>query len=513
VNEQTPEHFDVLIIGAGLSGIGSAWHLQSRCPDRTWTILEGRDAIGGTWDLFRYPGIRSDSDMYTLGYRFRPWRNAKSIADGPSIKAYVEEVARDHGIESKIRFGHRVVRAEWSSDDARWTVDAEVGPERRPARLTCGFIHACTGYYRYDRGYTPEWPGTERFGGRMVHPQHWPEDLDYGGKRVVVIGSGATAVTLVPAMCKGPAAAAHVTMLQRSPTYIVGIPSRDRLADALRKALPERLAYALIRWKNVLRQMFYYQLSRRRPEAMKGLIRKGVELALGDEYDIDTHFSPRYDPWDERLCVVPDNDLFRAIRKGRASVVTDHIETFTETGIQLRSGAHLEADIIVTATGLEAEILSGVELVVDGHDVRIADALSYKGMMYSGVPNLASSLGYTNASWTLRADLVSEYVCRLLNYMRRHDYVQCTPRRHDSSITAEPVLNLSSGYIRRALPRMPKQGSKSPWRLNQNYVKDLFALRLGRVADPALEFRGAADRTRGGGPRALEAVALEADAG
>jgi len=513
MRDQTPEQFDVLVIGAGLSGIGSAWHLQSRCPDHTWAVLESRDAIGGTWDLFRYPGIRSDSDMFTLGYRFRAWRNPTAIADGASIKAYMEEVAREHDIESKIRLQHRVVRAEWSSDEARWTVDAEVGPERTPARFTCDFLHACTGYYRYDRGYTPEWPGTERFRGRIVHPQRWPEDLDYGDKRVVVIGSGATAVTLVPAMLEGPDAAAHVTMLQRSPTYIVGVPSRDRIADALRSALPERLAYALVRWKNVLRQMFYYQLARRRPEAMKGLIRKGTLLALGDDYDVDTHFSPDYDPWDQRLCLVPDNDLFRAIREGRASVVTDHIDTFTETGIRLRSGEHLEADIVVTATGLEVEILHGVTLVVDGREVDLSKSLSYKGMLYSDVPNLASSLGYTNASWTLRADLVAEHVCRLLSYMRRHGYAQCTPRRLDSSVAEEPVLNLKSGYIKRALPRMPKQGSRAPWRFNQNYVKDLLSLRLGRVNNAALEFRAMPGRANGAGPREPEAATAEADAG
>ena len=512
MNDRAPEHYDVLIIGAGLSGIGSAWHLRSRCPDHSWMILEARDAIGGTWDLFRYPGIRSDSDMFTLGYRFEPWRDPKAIADGPSIKAYVEQVARDYRIEQKIRFQHRVVRAEWSSDEARWTVDAEVGPERRPARLTCGFLHACTGYYRYDRGYTPEWPGTERFRGRVVHPQHWPEDLDYRGQRVVVIGSGATAVTLVPAMLEGPDAAAHVTMLQRSPTYIVGLPSRDRVADALRRVLPARLAYAVVRWKNVLRQIFYYQLAQRRPEAMKRLIRRGVRGALGEDYDVDTHFSPRYDPWDERLCIVPDNDLFGAIRAGRASVVTDHIDTFTESGIRLRSGEHLQADMIVTATGLEVEILSGVTLVVDGRRVDLSKTLSYKGMMYSDVPNLASSLGYTNASWTLRADLVSEHVCRLLSHMRRHGYVQCTPRRRDSSITEEPVFNLKSGYVRRALPRMPKQGSEAPWRFHQNYVKDLFALRVGRVDDPALEFR-TGEEARELARAAREPATLEADAG
>lgn len=509
----TPEHFDVLVIGGGLSGIGAAWHLQARCPERSWTILEGRDAVGGTWDLFRYPGIRSDSDMYTLGYRFRPWRGRHAIADGPSIKAYIEEVVRDFDIGPKIRFGHRVVRAAWSTDEARWTVEAEVGPERRPARFTCGFLYACTGYYRYDRGYTPDFPGIERFGGRVVHPQQWPEDVDYEGKTVVVIGSGATAVTLVPAMVEGPGAAAHVTMLQRSPTYVVGLPSEDRIAGALRRVLPERLAYAVVRWKNVLRQIFYYQLARRRPEQMKRVIRKGVQEALGEAYDIDTHFSPKYEPWDERLCIAPDGDLFRAIREGRASVVTDHIETFTETGIRLGSGKHLAADIIVTATGLEVEILSGVTLEVDGREVDLSRSLSYKGIMYSDVPNLASSLGYTNASWTLRADLIAEHVCRLLNYMARHGYAQCTPRRGDTSGGEEPVLNLESGYIRRALPKLPKQGREAPWRFHQNYVKDLVALRYGRVDEPVLEFGKAPAGTLESGARERVAAGLDVESG
>ena len=489
---RTPnEHHDVLVIGAGLSGIGAAWHLQTLCPDRRYAILEGRDAIGGTWDLFRYPGIRSDSDMYTMGYRFRPWRSPKAIADGPSIKAYIEETARELDIDRKIRFRHRVVRAEWSSADARWIVDAEVGPERTPARFSCSFLYTCTGYYSYDRGYMPEWPNVAAYRGRLVHPQQWPEDLDHSSKRVVVIGSGATAVTLIPAMADGPGRAAHVTMLQRSPTYVARQPSRDAIANAMERVLPARAAYAIGRWKNVLRAMFYYKLARRRPAVFKRLLRKGVQLELGRDYDLDTHFKPAYEPWDQRLCIAPDGDLFRVIRDGRASVVTDTIERFTEAGIRLRSGAHLDADIVIAATGLNLELLSGITLVVDGQVVDLARTLAYKGMMYSDVPNVASAFGYTNASWTLKADLVAEHVCRLLNHMRRHGYLQVTPRRNDPSVTEQPVLDFTSGYVQRALHSLPMQGSKAPWRLHQNYVKDLIALRLGRVDDPALEFRRA----------------------
>jgi monooxygenase len=482
----TPEHFDVLVIGAGLSGIGAAWHLQSHCPDRSYAVLEARDAMGGTWDLFRYPGIRSDSDMYTLGYHFRPWRDPKAIADGPSIKAYIEETARDHGIDRRIRFRHRLVRAEWSSADARWTVTAEAGDARTPVVFTCGFLYCCTGYYDYEQGYTPSWPGTERFGGRIIHPQHWPEDLDYAGKRVVVIGSGATAVTLVPAMADR---AAHVTMLQRSPTYIAALPGRDALANAARRVLPAGAAYAVARWKNVLRSQFYYTLARRRPALFKRALRRTAVEALGPDYPVDVHFSPRYEPWDERLCIVPDGDLYAALRAGRASVVTDQIDTFTETGIRLQSGEELEADIVVTATGLNVKILAGVTLVVDGRTVDLSRTMAYKGMMYSDVPNLASAFGYTNASWTLKCDLVAQHVTRMLNHMRRNGFVQVTPRRDDPSLVEEPVLDFTSGYVQRALPTLPKQGSKAPWRLHQNYVKDLFALRMGRVDDPALEFR------------------------
>lgn len=479
------EYVDVLIVGAGLSGIGAAVHLQNDCPQKTYAIFEARDTIGGTWDLFRYPGIRSDSDMYTLGYRFRPWTQAKAIADGPSILDYVRQTAREHGIERHIRFRHRVVRASWSSADARWTVEAERGPDREIVRIACNFLYLCAGYYNYERGYTPDFAGVQDFKGRIVHPQHWPEDLDYSGKRVVVIGSGATAVTLVPAMAE---TAAHVTMLQRSPSYVMSLPSRDLIADALRRVLPSKAAYALVRWKNVLLSILFFQLSRRYPELVKKLLRKGVRTALGRDFDVDTHFKPRYNPWDQRVCFVPDADLFKAIRCGRASIVTDHIERFTDSGIRLASGKELKADIIVTATGLELKLLGGTELIVDGQRIDLSKTLTYKGMMCSGVPNMAFAIGYTNASWTLKCDLTSAYLCRLLNHMDRMDYRQCTPRNTDPSVTELPLIDFSSGYVQRAIDRFPKQGSKTPWRLHQNYVRDLLALRYGPVDDAAMEF-------------------------
>lgn len=478
------EHVDVLIVGAGLSGIGAACHLRRECPRKSFMILEGRASMGGTWDLFRYPGVRSDSDMYTLGYSFRPWRDAKAIADGPAILDYIRETAAECGVDQKVRYGHWVRRASWSSEEALWTVEAETGPEKTVVRLTCNFLYPCTGYYDYEAGYTPEWPGVESFRGRIVHPQKWPADLDYAGQRVVVIGSGATAVTLVPAMAER---AAHVTMLQRSPTYVVSLPARDRVANWLRRRLPARAAYALTRWKNVLLGMFFYNLARKRPETMKRLIAKGVRRQLGEEYDLK-HFTPSYNPWDQRLCLVPDSDLFRAIREGRASVVTDHIEAFTATGLRLRSGEHLEADLIVTATGLVLKLLSGLQLIVDGEPVDLSRTLVYQGMMFSEVPNLAFAIGYTNASWTLKCDLTAEYVCRLLNYMNRRGYDWCVPRRNDPSVREEPVLNFTSGYVRRALDGLPRQGSRKPWRLHQNYALDLLALRRGSVEDGTMEF-------------------------
>ncbi|HEU4879459.1 MAG TPA: NAD(P)/FAD-dependent oxidoreductase [Gemmatimonadaceae bacterium] len=478
------EHIDVLIVGAGLSGIGGAYWLQTKCPTKTYAIFEGREASGGTWDLFRYPGVRSDSDMYTLGYSFRPWRDAKAIADGPSILNYIRDTARDYGIEKQIRYNHRVRRASWSTKNSEWTVEAEVGPEKSIITLTCSFIYLCTGYYDYEKGYTPEFPGVEKFSGTLVHPQKWPEDLDYTGKSVVVIGSGATAVTLVPAMAER---AKHVTMLQRSPTYVVNLPAQDKIANSLRRHLPIKTAYALTRWKNVFLQMFFYTLARAKPEYFKSMVLKGVRHQLGREYDVK-HFTPTYNPWDQRLCLVPDADLFNSIREGKSSVVTEQIDTFTEKGIRLRSGEELEADIIVTATGLNMKLMSGLQLVVDGKPVVMSDTMAYKGMMYSDVPNLASAFGYTNASWTLKCDLTSEYVCRLINYMDEHGYTQCTPRRTDPSVVDEPAIDFTSGYVQRALPSLPRQGSKTPWRLHQNYALDLMGVRYSAVDDGTMKF-------------------------
>jgi cation diffusion facilitator CzcD-associated flavoprotein CzcO len=481
------DHVDVLIVGAGISGVGAAHHLQDKCPQKTFAILEARDAIGGTWDLFRYPGIRSDSDMHTLGYRFRPWKAAKAIADGPSILEYVNETARERGIDRHVRFHHRVVRATWSTADARWTVEARRTDTGETVRMTCGFLFGCSGYYRYDQGYTPELPGTERFRGTIVHPQHWPEDLDYAGRRVVVIGSGATAVTLVPAMAEQ---AAHVTMLQRSPSYVVTMPDEDPIALMLRRVLPPRLLYPVIRWKNVMLAFLFYRASRRWPDAMKRLIRRGVKRRLPEGYDVDVHFKPHYNPWDQRMCLVPNGDLFTAISEGRASVATDHIETFTEHGIRLRSGEELEADVVVTATGLNLLPLGGVSLAVDGREVSLPDTMAYKGMMLSGVPNFAFAVGYTNASWTLKADLTSEYVCRLLNHMDRHGHRFCVPER-DPAVSAEPFLDFQSNYVLRSIDKFPKQGSRAPWRVHQNYPRDIVMLRHGPV-DDAMAFDRAA---------------------
>jgi monooxygenase len=477
-------HVDVLIIGAGLSGIGAAHHIQSAFPGRTYTILEARDSIGGTWDLFRYPGVRSDSDMYTLGYRFRPWTEPKAIADGPAILHYIRETAAAAGIDRHIRFRHRVVRAEWSSEDARWTIDAVHDGE--PVRLTAGFLYACSGYYRYDGGHAPHFPGIDRFGGTVVHPQHWPEDLDYTGKRVVVIGSGATAVTLVPAMADR---AAHVTMLQRSPTYIISLPAEDAIANGLRRLLGDRGAYPIARWKNVALQTLFYRLSRRRPNLVRSLIRKGTIKLLPSGYDVDTHFNPDYQPWDQRLCLVPDGDLFAAIRAGRASVVTDHIEEFTGTGVRLRSGADLQADVVVTATGLRLLALGGVTLAVDGREVKLPETMVYKGVMLSGVPNFAFTIGYTNASWTLKADLVSEYVVRLLRHMDAHGYDQGVPMGHDDpTVTERPLLDFQAGYVLRSIDEFPRAGSRPPWQVQMSYPHDLRTLRRGSIDDGILRF-------------------------
>ncbi|WP_200214534.1 flavin-containing monooxygenase [Micromonospora coerulea] len=482
------DHVDVLIVGAGLSGIGAAVHLRHNCPKKSYAVLEARGAIGGTWDLFRYPGIRSDSDMYTLGYSFKPWTNPKAIADGDAIREYVRDTAREHDVERHIRFHHRVLRAEWDSATARWTVHAHRDDTGEEVVLTCAFLFTCSGYYRYDEGYTPDFPGVDRYAGQLVHPQHWPADLDHSGKRVVVIGSGATAVTLVPALAER---AAHVTMLQRSPTYVISLPSRDVLADALRRWLPAKAAYPVVRWKNVLLGVANFQLSRRAPGVMKGLLRRAAKGRLPVGYDIDRHFSPRYNPWDQRLCVVPDGNLFDSVKAGRASVVTDTIDTFTERGIRLTSGEELPADIVVTATGLNLLALGGMTVAVDGAEVDLADTVAYKGMMLSGVPNFAMTIGYTNASWTLKADLVATYVCRLLRHLDATGQQIVTPVAPATG-ELEPIIDLKAGYVLRAVDQLPKQGPAAPWRLHQNYPRDVLLMRHGRLTDSGVRFSRAA---------------------
>ncbi|HET9427020.1 MAG TPA: NAD(P)/FAD-dependent oxidoreductase [Allosphingosinicella sp.] len=477
------EHVDVLIVGAGISGIDAAYHLKTECPGKSWLILEARDAIGGTWDLFRYPGIRSDSDMYTLGFPFCPWRGEQSIADGASIRDYVEETAREYAIDRQIRFGHRVTKAAWSSDQALWTVDVEV--EGQTLSFTCGFLFLCSGYYDYAQGYRPKWPDEESFRGRIVHPQAWPEDMDVSGQRMVVIGSGATAVTLVPALAEK---AAHVTMLQRSPSYIVSRPSRDALAHSLQHWLPGRVADRLIRWKNVLLGIFFFNRARSQPAKVKSAILKLAAESLPAGYDVDRHLSPKYDPWDQRLCLVPDGDLFEAVRSGNVSIATDSIERFTADGILLKSGEVLPADIVVTATGLVVKLLGGIALTVDGAPVNVAERFSYKGMMLNDVPNLALSFGYTNASWTLKCDLTSRYVCRLLNHMDRFGHDICVPRLPAGGFDRQPMLDFTSGYVARARDFLPSQGPLPPWRVHQNYVRDLLSFRFRAVTDEAMEF-------------------------
>lgn len=483
------DEVDVLIVGAGLSGIGAAHHLVERCPDQTFAIWEGRDAIGGTWDLFRYPGVRSDSDMFTLGYRFKPWPGAKAIADGPSIRTYVNSAADDAGIREKITLNHWIKDASWDSASERWTVTASVNGN--DVQIKCKFLWMCSGYYRYKEGYTPDFPGVDRYSGKVIHPQHWPEDLDYTAKRVVVIGSGATAVTLIPSMADKTK---HITMLQRSPTYMFSMPGTSALANALRKCLPEKAAYWLMRWQRIILQMFFFNLARATPQGTKKNMVKKVREKLGPDYDIKKHFTPSYNPWDQRICLVPDDDLFTAISEGKASVETDHIETFTTDGIKLKSGKELKADIVITATGLTLEALGGASFHVDGRKVNFGETLSYKGFMFSDVPNLAAVFGYTNASWTLRADLISDYVCRLLAHMKGANYQTATPINDDPTMKLEPYLDFTSGYVKRAEDILPKQGERMPWRHPQNYYKDLFALRYGKIEDGIMRFD---DRSKG----------------
>jgi monooxygenase len=488
----TTEHLDVLVVGAGLSGICAGHYLQTETPWASYAIFEARDAIGGTWDLFRYPGVRSDSDMFTLGYPFRPWGSAKMIVDGESIRHYIEDTAAEEGIDAHIRFQHRIVRAEWSSADARWHVTAERTDTGETVEVTCGFLFSCSGYYRYDHGYQPEFPGADRFQGALVHPQHWPEDLEVAGKKVVVIGSGATAVTLVPSLADR---GAEVTMLQRSPTYIASVPLENPVVGAVQRLLPDKVAGSAVRWAHALGAQALYEVSQRYPKPVKRLLRFGVRMQLPRGYDVDTHFNPSYNPWDERMCAVPGGDLFKAVKSGQATVVTDHIDTFSERGIRLQSGQELSADIVVSATGLELLFLGGIELSVDGDPVELKDRLTYKGMMLEGVPNLALSIGYTNASWTLRCDLTCQYVTRLLNRLRDSGLRQCTPVNDDPDVGPEPLLNLRSGYIQRAQGKMPQQGSRPPWRVYQSYLQDYRATRRADVDDGVMRFTNPATAT------------------
>ncbi len=486
------EELDVLIVGAGISGIGAACHLKMDSPDRSFAIVEGRERLGGTWDLFKYPGIRSDSDMHTLGYVFKPWTHEKSIADAPAILDYLRETTKDFGIESLIRYNHQVKRIEWDSDAARWT--ATINTSDGETQIRCRFICMCTGYYSYSEPYQPEFPGRQKFKGKVFHPQFWPDNLDYRGKKVVVIGSGATAVTIVPAMAQS--GAGHVTMLQRSPTYFATRPAKDRFANTMRKILPSRFAYAVTRFKNIKMQDMVYKRSIKKPQKVADFLIGIVRKELGPDYDVATHFTPRYNPWEQRLCLVPDSDMFVAMNSGKADVVTDHIDTFTEAGILLKSGDELEADIIITATGLKMEIMSGVEMLIDGQHRRVGETFSYKGCMYSDVPNLASSFGYSNASWTLKADLISAYVCRLLNHMRDTGTDIVVAEARGVKENAEGMMNLSSGYVQRAKGFVPMQGDIDPWIVHHDYTADKKLMRYGKLEDGALHFHKAKGVTR-----------------
>ncbi len=478
------EFVDVVIVGAGISGISAAWHVQNRRPGTRYLILENRDNLGGTWDLFRYPGVRSDSDMYTLGFRFKPWSSDQAIVDGPAILNYLREAAAENGIDKHIRFGHKVVAADWSDTENRWELTVQHGGEELV--ITCGFLIACSGYYDYDEGYTPEFAGREDFRGEIVHPQHWPEELDYRGKKIVVIGSGATAVTLIPALIDS--GAGHVTMLQRSPTYIAALPDKDPFAAAANQRLPAKAAYAVTRWKAIAFSTFEYQLARRFPDFFKRGLRQMAQRRLPDGYDVDKHFAPRYQPWDQRVCVAPNGDLFKAIRRGDADVATDTIERFTESGILLSSGEELRADIIVTATGLKMRLFGGAAIRRNGDQVRLNELMAYKGMMLTGLPNMVFTIGYTNASWTLKADLVSEFACRVLAFMDTHGYDTVVPQHPGDSVQERPIMAFTPGYLLRVLDSLPKAGDRAPWRLRQNYFWDVRTIRRGKVDDAALLF-------------------------
>jgi len=479
------EHYDLLVVGAGLSGISAGYFMKKQNPDKTFAILEGREAMGGTWDLFQYPGIRSDSDMHTLGFAFSPWKNPKAIADGPSILSYINETAKTYNIEQHIKYQHFVKSAAWSTNDSKWTVQVQLKPSEETVKFTCNFLYMCSGYYRYDEGYTPDFEGRDNFKGDVIHPQLWPQDLDYTGKRVIVIGSGATAVTIVPAMADK---VSHITMLQRSPTYIIGFPEKDVISNTLGKFLPQKLNYDITRWKNICLAIVIFQLSKRRPQTVKKLIKKYITYELGSDYDIDTHLTPDYNPWEERMCLAPDADFFKALKGGNADIVTDHIDTFTKKGILLKSGVELEADIIITATGLNMVPLGNVKFTVDDAPLNLAEKMVYKGLMLQDVPNLAFAMGYTNASWTLKADLASAYMSRLLQHMSKNNYKQCTPNNKGVPMSDLPFFDLKAGYINRSKDIFPKQGVKAPWKMNQNYLADIVSLRYGSLENSEIVY-------------------------
>ena len=481
----TQNHFNVIVVGAGISGIGAGYYLQKKCPNKSFVILEGRDNIGGTWDLFRYPGIRSDSDMNTMGFRFKPWMGVKSIADGPSILSYLHETVKENDLNKKIQFNQWINEASWSSRDSQWTVQVENKKTQELQDFTCDFLFLCGGYYNYEEGYTPHFAGRENFLGQIIHPQKWPKNLDYKNKKVVVIGSGATAVTIIPTMAEE---AAHVTMLQRSPTYFLSAPDEDPVGNFLRKFISSKLTYKLVRWKNIRFQWWFFQKCRKFPKKVKEFLIKQVREELGPNYDIETHFTPKYNPWEQRMCLVPNGDFFNAINAGKASVITDHIDRFTKKGIKLKSGGEIEADLIVTATGLNLEVCNGIKLEVDNNEVDISKTMTYQGMMFSDVPNLVATFGYTNASWTLRADLTSEYVCRLLNFMDKKGYANCCPRTAEHVEPDGDWLDFTSGYVKRSMHKFPKQGSRDPWRNTQNFPKDVLAIRWGNIDNKELKF-------------------------
>ena len=503
LNAASPQELDVLIIGAGISGVGAAWHLQDKSPSQSYKILEARGDLGGTWDLFRYPGIRSDSDMYTFGYNFRPWTDGKVFADGPSIRNYIRDTAREAGIDRRIQFNTRVQSASWSTEEARWTVTAERDGVTEVYKAR--FVIMCSGYYRYESGYMPDFPGMADFQGEIIHPQLWKEDQPYEGKRVVIIGSGATAITLVPSMAEK---AAHVTMLQRSPSYIAARPSRDAIADVLRKVLPGRAAYTLTRAKNIGLAIFFFNLARRFPGFVKKGVIKQIRETLGEDFPVEKHFSPAYNPWDQRFCLAPEGDFFEALKTDKADIVTDHIERFTKTGVQLKSGEHLDADLIIPATGLAMQVGGAVDISVDGRAFNAPDHVTYRGMMLSDVPNMALAFGYTNASWTLKIDLTCERVCRMLNHMEKTgaDYAVPEP---PADLETLPLLDFSSGYVQRALPDLPRQGATQPWRTYQNYIKDMMAIRYGKLEDGHIRFGQAGDRARLGPIETEQAQAAE----